>query len=275
MKVHTQNINEIELKERNPTSHKGDHGHALIIAGSKGLMGAALISAKACLRAGVGLLTLNIPEEERTILQIGIPEAILTFRAEERCDFTAFSSIGLGPGMGLGEASTEILSKVLQEYKKPILLDADALTILSTHKELFKSIPKNSIITPHPKEFDRLFGVHQNLEQRLETGIKKAKELHIIIVLKGHETHIISAHEVVKNTTGNAGLAKGGSGDAMTGIITAFLAQEYDPFVAAKTGVFIHGLAADIALENQSVESVLITDVIKCLGKAFCQIRFA
>lgn len=275
MKIRELKIKDIHIKSREPNSHKGDHGHALLIAGSTSFMGAAVITAKACLRAGVGLLTVNVPKDERSIPQISMPEAMLTFREDSTVDFLKYSTIGIGPGIGLGKESEFILTNILTHFKKPILLDADALTILPTNKELLTILPKNTIITPHPKEFDRLFGSHQNLEQRIETAVKKAKELQIIIVLKGHQTHIISNIEVVKNTTGNAGLAKGGSGDALTGIITALLAQQYNAFSAAKIGVFIHGLAADIALKNQSLESLLITDVIECLGKAFVQVSKA
>lgn len=257
------------LKPRETTSHKGTHGHALIIAGSKFKMGAAVIAARACLRSGVGLLTVNIPENERYILQTSIPEAMLSPREDIDYDINSFSAIGIGPGIGTEKDAIEVVTRILIECNKPTLFDADALNILAADKNLFSVLKPNTILTPHPKEFDRLFGEHKNAEQRINTAIQKAKEYSIVIVLKDHKTLIAHNGEAVQNTTGNAGLAKGGSGDALTGIITAFLAQGYDPFVAAKIGVYLHGLAADIALQNQSMESLLITDVIEYLGQAF------
>ncbi len=259
------------IKQRQPNSGKGDHGHALIIAGDQGKMGAAVIASRACLRSGIGLLTVNIPKEERSILQTSIPEAMLVFREEIYTNCNFFDAIGIGPGIGLGDTSKEILNKILTDCTKPLLLDADALNILSENKSLIEKIPPKTIFTPHSKEFDRLFGIHTNTDERIETAIKKAKELNIIIVLKGHKTLVTNGMDTFFNTTGNAGLAKGGSGDALSGIITSFLGQNYEAFVAAKIGVFIHGLAADIALKKQSMESLLISDVIECLGEAFKQ----
>lgn len=257
------------LKPREASSHKGSHGHALLIAGSKGLMGSSVIASRACLRSGAGLLTVNIPEEERFILQTAIPEAMLVMRENTMSDLNNFSAIGIGPGLGTGKESEEILVSILNDFNKRILLDADALNCISSNKSLLEKIPKESIITPHPKEFDRLFGTHKDNNERMNTAILKSKELKITIVLKGNHTLITYNGDTFYNTTGNAGLAKGGSGDALTGIILSFLAQGYDPFGAAKLGVYLHGFAADLTLKNQSMESMLITDVIESLGKAF------
>ncbi len=259
------------IKPRQPNSSKGDYGHALLVAGDKGKMGAAVLAARACLRSGAGLLTVSIPTEERCILQTAIPEAILIFRENTYIDYTFFDAIGIGPGIGVSTSSKELLTEILVNYAKPLLLDADALNILSEHKSLIEKIPQKTILTPHSKEFDRLFGIHKNTDERTDTAIRKAKELNIIIVLKGHKTLVTNGVDVFWNTTGNAGLAKGGSGDALSGMITSFLAQSYDAFTASKIGVFLHGLAADIALEKQSMESLLISDVTECIGKAFKQ----
>ena len=256
------------LKPREASSHKGIHGHALLIAGSKGFMGSSVIASRACLRSGAGLLTVNIPEEERYILQTAIPEAMLVMRENTISDLNNFSAIGIGPGLGTGKESEEILVNVLNDFNKRILLDADALNCISSTKSLLEKIPKETIITPHPKEFDRLFGIHKDNNERMNTAIQKSKELKITIVLKGHHTLITYNGDTFYNTTGNAGLAKGGSGDALTGIILSFFAQGYDPFGAAKLGVYLHGFAADLTLKNQSMESMLITDVIESLGKA-------
>jgi hydroxyethylthiazole kinase-like uncharacterized protein yjeF len=257
------------IKPRIADAHKGNYGHALIVAGGVGRVGAAVIAAKACLRAGVGLLTVSVPQDERIILQIAIPEAMLITRNRTIEVLNSYSALGIGCGMGTSSKAETLLSAIISKIDIPLLLDADALNMISNNKNLLKLIPPASILTPHPKEFDRLFGMHNSEDDRRSTAIKKAQEYNIIIVLKGHKTLVTSGGAAFLNTTGNAGLAKGGSGDALTGIITAFLAQGYTAFDAAKIGVFIHGLAADLSLDQQSMESLLITDVIEHLGKAF------
>lgn len=256
------------LKPRLSTSHKGDHGHALLIAGSKGKMGASLIASRACLRCGTGLLTVNVPDAERFILQTSIPEAMIAIRGKQP-DLSAYTAIGIGPGLGLSTDSEKLVKQVLDQSHGPVVWDADALTILSAKKDWLKKTAPQAILTPHPKEFDRLFGSHKTHEQRRKKAIEKADALNCILVLKGSETLITCKQGTVVNTSGNAGLAKGGSGDALTGMITAFLAQGYAPYTAARVAVYIHGLAADLALETQSMESMLVTDVIECIGKAF------
>lgn len=260
------------IKKRDENSNKGDYGHALIIAGQKGYMGAATIAATACLRSGVGLLTVNVPAEERFSIQYALPEAMLSFREHYQNNLDKYTSMGIGPGIGTDNVSKKMLDYLLQNFKKPIVIDADALTILSSNLVFMKKIPANTILTPHVVEFDRLFGIHRNNEDRLKTAIIKANEYQLIIVLKGHRTAIISTEEVFYNTTGNAGLAKGGSGDALTGIICSLLAQGYSSVHASIIGVFIHGLASDFTLKNQSMESMLISDVIENLGNAFKKI---
>ena len=257
------------LKPRAAASHKGDHGHALLIAGSKGKMGACVISARACLRSGVGLLSVDIPEEERFILQTVIPEAMVMLRDKEKMNVNSFAAIGIGPGLGVSKASIKLVKSVLSNCNQPIVWDADALNILAAEKPLLKKLKKNSILTPHPKEFDRLFGAHKTEEQRRKKAVEMANKYNIIIVLKGPITKIAYHGETFLNTTGNSGLAKGGSGDALTGMITAFLAQGYAPLTATKIAVYLHGFAADLALSNQSKESMLISDVIEELGNAF------
>lgn len=261
------------IKQRPSDSNKGDYGHALIVAGHRGTLGSAIIASRACFRSGVGLLTVKIPKEERFILQISIPEAMLIFEEDAPIDFNFFDAIGIGPGIGICTETKEVLSEILINCTKPLLLDADALNILSKNTDLIHKIPPKTILTPHSKEFDRLFGIHKNTDERIETAFRKAKEHNVIIVLKGHKTFITNGTDGFFNTTGNAGLAKAGSGDALSGIITSFLAQNYEAFAAAKIGVFIHGLAADIAVKNQSLESVLITDIIESLGQAFGEIH--
>ena len=260
------------FRKRLPDSHKGNHGHALIIAGSKTKMGAAIISSKACLRAGVGLLSVSIPEKKKNSIFISIPEAMVAMRTE-KVAYSKFSAIAIGPGIGISSTSETLLENLITTYSNPIVFDADALTIFSKTNNFLTKIPRNSILTPHIKEFDRLFGMHDSIEERIEKAKIKAQELQCVIVLKSHETIITDGNQIVENTTGNSGLAKGGSGDALTGIITSFVAQGYEPFDAAQLGVYLHGLAADITLETQSEESMLITDVIENLAKAFKKIQ--
>jgi hydroxyethylthiazole kinase-like uncharacterized protein yjeF len=269
MKIDVKDSIKALIQPRKAHSHKGNYGHALLIAGNLGRVGAAVIAARACLRSGVGLLTVSVPQEERIILQITIPEAMLIMRDHIYDALNDYSALGIGCGMGTGEAAKALLVGVLSQITIPLLLDADALNIISENQDLLNQLPQKTVITPHPKEFDRLFGLHETENDRIFKAIQKAKEYGIVIVLKGHKTLVTAHGEAFFNTTGNAGLAKAGSGDALTGIITAFLAQGYPTFDAAKMGVYIHGLAADLALAQQSMESLLISDVIECLGKAF------
>lgn len=257
--------------KRKENTHKGDHGHALLIAGSANKMGAALIASKACLRSGVGLLTVSIPKEEKQTLNAFLPEAMLHFR-EDVLDYSLYNVVGIGPGLEQNEAAQKQVYTSLVKAQF-LVLDADALTILALNPDWFTQLPANTILTPHPKEFDRLFGSHNSEEERSITAIKKAKEFNCVLVLKGHQTFITNGTDSYKNITGNSGLAKGGSGDALTGIIVAFLAENYTPIHAATLGVYLHGLAADSTLNFQSKESMLITDVIENLGLAFKQIQ--
>jgi len=260
------------LKKRVANSSKWNYGRALIFAGSKFKMGADIIAAKACLRAGTGLVTVNIPKKERSAIFAAIPEAMVEFR-EDKTIWNNYNAFAIGPGFGTDKSAERKTEILIDNVKSPCVFDADALTIFSNNKTLLQQLPKNAILTPHSKEFDRLFGNHESPEERRATAIQEAKKLNVIIVLKGHKTFITNGTDNFENSTGNSGLAKGGSGDALTGIITSFLAQGYESIQAAMLGVYLHGLAADITLETQSQESMLITDVIENLGKAFQQIQ--
>jgi hydroxyethylthiazole kinase-like uncharacterized protein yjeF len=255
-------------KSRKPFSHKGTYGHALIIAGNEGKMGAALMAAQACLRAGAGLTTVNVPKEYLNVVHTHLPEAMCTIR-EDAMSFKNINAVGIGPGLGTNEDAKKLVTTTLEQFKESMLIDADALNIISENKELLKQLNKSSVITPHPKEFERLFGKAANDFERMETALQQSIQCNCIIVLKGRYTLIAYNGKGWFNTTGNAGLAKGGSGDILTGIITALLAQHYDPLHAALFGVYIHGLAADITLERQSEESMLAHDVVENLGAAF------
>ena len=255
-------------KPRKPFSHKGTYGHALIIAGNKGKIGAALLAANACIRTGAGLTTINIPETYFNVAHTYLPEAMCEAR-EDSSDFEKINAVGIGPGLGTKPNTIELLQKVLHEFKSPIVIDADALNIISQSKYLLNEIKENSILTPHPKEFERLFGEAKNDFERINTALERSVKSNFIVVLKGRYTLIAYKGKGWFNVTGNAGLAKGGSGDILTGIITALLAQKYEPLQAAILGVYMHGLAAEFALEKQSLESMTATDVVNHLGIAF------
>ncbi|MBS1757488.1 MAG: NAD(P)H-hydrate dehydratase [Bacteroidetes bacterium] len=256
------------IKPRLADSHKGTYGHSLIIAGAGGKMGAAVIAAKACMRTGTGLLTVVIPYSERAILQSALPEAMIVSN-KATIDFNKFSAIGIGPAVGITKHSLLLLYKILNKANLPLLIDADAISLLAKNKQLWKKIPAGSVLTPHVAEFDRLFGQHDTAKERMQKAVALSKKYPWVIVLKNFETLIAFNGEAVVSTAGNAGLAKGGSGDMLSGMITALLAQGYAAFNAAKIGVQLHGIAADIALAHQSMESLLATDVIEEIGGAF------
>ncbi len=260
------------FQPRVANSHKGSHGHALLLAGNIGKMGAAIIAAKACLRAGAGLLTVGVPENTQALIHIALPEAMVLDREQDSLIYQQYQSVGIGPGLGVDALSINQVSALLESGYQQIVLDADALNILSVHPLLMQLVPKQAIFTPHPKEFDRLFGKFDNDDQRREKALAVSKANGWVILLKGHQSFVAADGIGTFNTTGNAGLAKAGSGDCLTGIITALLAQGYLPATATRLAVFLHGLAADLSLENQSMESMLITDTIESLGKAFKQL---
>lgn len=261
-------------KKRKKYQHKGHFGHALIIAGSKGKMGAAILATKACLRSGAGLVTACIPEIGGDVMQTAFPEAMITISGKEHlntipADIANFT-IGIGPGLGVNKETIQSFKQIFKSVKKPLVLDADAINILSILPMLLGFLPVNSILTPHPKEFSRLFGTTESEVERLSLAKNMAVRYQIIIVLKGAHTRIFtpSGREFINNT-GNPGMATAGSGDVLTGIITGLLAQNYKPEYAAVLGVFIHGLAGDMALKYESVESLIASDIINNLGKAF------
>jgi hydroxyethylthiazole kinase-like uncharacterized protein yjeF len=267
-------------KQRDPFANKGNFGHALILAGSYGKMGAAVLAARACLSAGAGLVTTHLPSCGYEIMQTALPEAMVSI-GEGEFQLTGFpvhaelfQAAGMGPGIGTGDETSGMMKKFLKTFHQPVVLDADALNIISKHSELLPVLNPNTIITPHPKEFDRLFGNTGNDILRFEKAKKMAIQHKIIIVLKGHFTGVFSPDgNITFNTTGNAGMAKGGSGDALTGIITALLAQSYTPANAAAFGVYLHGYAGDIAAGLFSEEAMLATDLIHCLGKVFLELK--
>jgi len=265
---------------RDPFAHKGDFGHALLIAGSRGKTGAAVLAAKACLRSGSGLLTVHVPACGEIVLQTAIPEAMV--EADEDWDritglglITKYNAIGIGPGIGCNEKTAEVLFRLFENARPPMVLDADAINILAQNERLQQMIPAGSILTPHPGEFDRLAGSSRNAYERLQKACRLAVSLQSYIVLKGANTAICTPDKKCYfNPTGNPGMATAGSGDVLTGIILGLLAQSYSPLNASLAGVFLHGLAGDIAAEEKSKESLIASDIIENLGLAFKKINY-
>jgi ADP-dependent NAD(P)H-hydrate dehydratase / NAD(P)H-hydrate epimerase len=265
-------------RERSAFSNKGNFGYACMLAGSYGMMGAAVLSSKACLRSGVGKLTCFTCKTGYDIIQASVPEAMCkTFGnkfVKDVRDFEDFDVIGIGPGIGKHFSHKELLQNLFSNFKKPLVIDADALNVLSENTPLYKSIPKGSILTPHPKEFQRLFGKTNSDFERINLALSKAKELDIYIILKGHFTFIATPEEKgFFNSTGNAGMATAGAGDVLTGIITGLLAQNYSSLEACILAVYLHGLAGDIAAEKLSEEALIAGDITENLGAAFKQIK--
>lgn len=261
------------FRPRNEFSHKGTYGKATIIGGSYGKIGATVLATRAALKTGAGLTFTLAPKCGYEILQISNPEAMFVGGGEDVIDTfdpDENSVLGIGPGLGTGKKTSQSFLEFLGNYSKPLILDADALNIISEDAGNLQLIPKKSIITPHPKEFERLFGATENSFKRLELAKTKARELDIYIVLKDHHTQVVTPQgQVYYNITGNSGLAKGGSGDILTGILTSFLAQNYSAKEAAILGVWFHGKAAEYASERCSKEAVLPTDVIQAFGSVF------
>ncbi len=267
------------LKKRNKFDHKGSYGHGLFVGGSYGKMGAVILGARAALRTGIGLITCHIPSKGNLIMQTAVPEAMLINDIAEKSvseigNIESFSAVGIGPGFGKEAVSQKALQSLLRNCKKPVVIDADALNILSENKDWYQYIPAGAILTPHPKEFERLAGETRNGFDRLKRQTEFSEKQNCIIVLKGAHTSISASDgRVWFNSTGNPGMATAGSGDVLTGIILSLLAQGYNPVNASVTGVYIHGLAGDIATCKSSFESVIASDIIDEIGAAFNRIR--
>jgi len=263
------------LKKRNKFSHKGNFGHAYLVCGSRGKMGAAVLAAGACLRSGPGLVTVQVPRSGNAILQTAVPEAMLFLDAEEDIfsgipDLSAYSSIAIGPGIGQANATQHALKHLIQNSKLPLIFDADALNILGENKTWISFIPKGSIFTPHPKEFERLAGKSSDDFERNKIQREFSIKYGVYVVLKGAHTAITTPDgNCYFNTTGNPGMATGGSGDVLTGILTGIKAQGYSSLETCLLGVYIHGLAGDLTAEERGHEALIASDIIQHLGNAF------
>ena len=270
--------NELRLRllRRGDFVHKGDMGNALIIAGSYGMAGAAVLATKACLRSGAGKVTVCTPRRNNDIMQVSVPEAVMCIDKDDSCfseavDSTGFDAVAIGPGLGCQEATAIALITQIRRTQAPVVIDADGLNMLASHKAWLQQLPKGIILTPHPKEFERLAGSHfVDSYERLSSARDMAERLQAYIILKGHYTALCMPDgKVVFNTTGNPGMATAGSGDVLTGMITGLLARGYRQADACMLGMYLHGMAGDIAAKKIGVECLVAGDIIKCLPEAF------
>ena len=280
-------VRDIEAKflyrKRSKFSHKGIYGHALIVAGSYGKMGACVLASRACLSAGAGLVTVHIPKCGYEIMQMANPEVMVEADTEEKIisvpiaignKIEKYNAIGIGPGIGMEKETQNALKSLIQNAGIPLVLDADALNILSENKTWLAFLPANSILTPHPGEFKRLVGNADNDLDRLQLQKDFSFKYGVYVALKGAHTCITCPDgEVFFNSTGNPGMATAGSGDVLTGIITALLAQGYTPKKAAVLGIYLHGLAGDIAAQHRSEEGMIARNIIEFLGEAFKSVK--
>jgi len=263
------------LKPRGKFSHKGHFGHVLMVAGDETKMGAAILSSKAALRMGAGLLTLHHPQSAKSILPIALPEAMLSLDSDTQAfsripELEKYTHIAVGPGLGTRKQTAKALKMLIQQAHSPMLLDADALNILAENKTWLSFLPKASILTPHIGEFHRLVGQTKNSFERIEKALSFAKKYQIYLIVKGAYTMIFTPSEnIYVNSTGNPGMATGGSGDVLTGMIAGLLAQQYSSLEAALIGVFMHGLAGDMAAKELSMESLMAGDIIQYIPAAY------
>lgn len=259
------------------TAHKGTQGHALLIAGSYGKIGAAVLAVKAAIKTGCGLVTAFVPECGYEILQIAIPEAIVITDVEHKYLSDVKyeqkpQAIGIGPGIGQEKTTQKALYDFLLSNTTPLVLDADGLNCIALNTEWLHLLPSKTIVTPHPKELERLIGFWETEVEKFEKIIAFSKKYNLIVLMKGAPTHIIDGSSIYKNTTGNAALATAGSGDVLTGMITSLLAQSYEPIDAAVLAVYLHGLTADIAVPETGIQSFIASDIISNIGGAFVTI---
>lgn len=266
-------------RPRHRFDHKGTFGHALLIAGSYGKVGAAILACRGALRAGAGLVTAHLPRRAYEIMQMAFPEAMVEvdphhYAWSETGPTNRYAAIGLGPGLGLDPISAQALHELLKRWNGPLVIDADGLNLLSLHPQWLNLLPPDTILTPHPKEFERLFGPAADDWARLALLRRKARETGVIIVLKmAYTITALPSGELFFNSTGNPGMGTAGTGDVLTGIITGLLAQGYPPADAARLGVYLHGRAGDLAADALQQECLIADDLLLYLGGAFKSLK--
>ncbi len=258
-------------------SHKGTYGHALIVGGSLGKIGAVQLAAKACLNIGAGLVTAFVPKCGLNPLQTGVPEAMVLIDKNETLVSNIAvpfepKAVGIGIGMGVESLSLKAFDDFLSQTISQLVIDADGLNLLAKNPELLKKLPNNSILTPHPKELERLIGTWQNDFEKLEKTKEFVNKHHCIMIIKGAHTIVLSSGVGYINSTGNPGMATAGSGDVLTGILTGLLTQDYEPLHAAIFSVYLHGLSGDITAAKEGYEAVTASKIIDNLGAAFVRL---
>jgi|694.fasta_scaffold04380_29 hydroxyethylthiazole kinase-like uncharacterized protein yjeF len=263
------------LKNRPRAGHKGDFGHALVIAGSKGMMGAAVLAGAAAVRSGTGLVTLHVPGSEADLIHATVPEALVSLSAGGALPkLDRASAVGAGPGLGPEPEAAALMKLLIQEARVPLVLDADALNILSDNRTWLAYLPQDTILTPHPKEFDRLFGASSSSYDRLMKARDMAVKHRLCIILKGAPSATCDrSGQIVFNDTGNAGMAKGGSGDVLTGLITGLRAQGYTAQVSCWLGNHLHGLAGDLAADQLGMDGLTAMDLVHAIPHAWQRVR--
>ena len=267
------------LKKRSKFAHKGNMGHAALVAGRSAMAGAAILASRACMRAGAGKLTVHTPFYNVSILQTTVPEAVLHIDPNSDCfstpfDAGGFDALGIGPGIGTSSDTVQAFIEQIRLTKSPIVIDADGLNILGSHRGWIQQLPKKSILTPHKKELFGLISTTRNSFEELERTRELAVHQQIYIIIKGAYSIVVTPEgKCYFNTTGNPGMATAGSGDVLTGIILSLLAQDYSQEDACRLGVYLHGLAGDIAAEELSEEGVMASDIVECIPKAYRMLR--
>lgn len=264
------------LFRRDSFAHKGDMGSALIIAGSYGMAGAAILATRACLRAGAGKVSVHTPWCNNAIMQTSVPEAIVIPDIDEHhitepLPTESYDAVAMGPGLRQHESTAIAMIAQIRRTKAPIVLDADALNILGNHRAWMQQLPQGAILTPHPGEFERMSGAaHTSSYEQLCKAQDMAETYQAYIILKGHYSALCLPNgSIVFNSTGNAGMATAGSGDVLTGIITSLLARGYNEEDACRIGMYVHGLAGDYAARSKGMESLVAGDIVQCLPEAF------
>lgn len=259
-------------------AYKGSMGRALIVSGQDGMLGCSILAGRAAIRSGVGLLTIHTPMHRFEMMHLAIPEALLSIDKDKKCiteidNVSNYNSIGVGSGIGTRQVTVFALHDLLKQYNHPMVLDADAINIISSHIHLLEHVPHNSIFTPHIGEFDNLVGASNTSFERLQKQRDFAQKRGMVVVLKGAYTSIASPQgKIYFNSTGNQGMATAGSGDVLTGILTALLAQGYEPLQAAKIGVYIHGLAGDLAAKEKGYHGLIASDIVEFLPYAWKEV---
>lgn len=280
-----QRVSELpELPSREADSHKGSYGRVLIVAGSRGMSGAAVLCGSAALRSGAGLVELAVPGEIQPIVAMANP-CYMTLglaadehgRLREQCERHLLDHVQLadvvaiGPGLGRSPAMADVVRCILRETVRTVVVDADALNALVEQVEVLDERPAPTILTPHPGEFARLVGLNTEQVQRdrLNLAVQFAGRHNVVLALKGHGTIVTDGQRVFENSTGNPGMATGGTGDVLTGLVAALVAQGLPPFEAAQLGVYLHGLAGDLASVELGEISLIASDLLQYLPRAF------